>query len=264
MAQRGYDAASLDYRAASEKFWGFLSRRTVERMSLKPGARVLDVACGPGVSTIAAAQRVGPEGSVVAFDSSEQMLRMTTERASSRGFENVETVQGDMARMDFPSGSFDAVISVLGVFFVPDMPSVVKSLWRLVAPGGQLAITTLGRGGFEPALGMWKDAVRKERPDATLAFSWERTEDPNGVRELLVGAGVERPTTQAEQAEIPISGADEWWLAVMGSEMRRTVLELDPEATGRVFSACERGLHRAGVRGVQVPGVYALGTRLEP
>ena len=82
------------------------------------------------------------------------------ERAAAKGLENVETRLGDMAQLDLPANSFDAVISVLGVFYVPDMPALISNMWRIVKPGGQLAITTLGPRTFEPAFNIWKEAVR--------------------------------------------------------------------------------------------------------
>ena len=253
----GYDSASLEYREAAERFWKFLSLRTVEQLELRPGASVLDVACGPGVSTVAAAEAVGPGGRVTAVDSSAQMLRMTSERAGARGAACVETVLGDMARADFPAGSFDAVISVLGVFYVPDMPALISHLWKLVKPGGRLAITTLGEGAFQPAFGIWKEAVRAERPDAPLTFSWERTDNPGYVRALFRGGGVANPEVRLEPRELPISSADDWWLAVMGSGMRRTVLELDDETDERVRADFDLRLREAGVRAIQMPGIYA-------
>ena len=261
---RGYDAASLDYREAAQRYWKFLSHRTVEQLELGPGGGVLDIACGPGVSTVAAAAAVGASGRVVALDSSAEMLRMTLERAGALGIGNVEAVLGDMAHADFPAASFDAVISVLGVFYVPDMPALVSHLWQLVRPGGRLAITTLGEGAFQPAFGIWKEAVRAERPDARLTFSWERTDNPSYVRALLRGAGIPSPEVRLEPRELTISGANDWWLAVMGSGMRRIALELDDETGDRVRADFDRRLREARVRAIQMPGIYATATKPAP
>ncbi|MDE0083640.1 MAG: methyltransferase domain-containing protein [Gammaproteobacteria bacterium] len=254
---RGYDSASLQYREAAQRYWKFLSLRTVEQLELGAGGSVLDIACGPGVSTAAAAAAVGPGGRVAALDSSAEMLRMTLERAVTLGIGNVKAVLGDMAHADFPAASFDAVISVLGVFYVPDMPALVSRLWQLVRPGGRLAITTLGEGAFQPAFGIWKEAVRAERPDARLTFSWERTDNPGYVRALLREAGVPSPEVRLEPRELAISGAEDWWLAVMGSGMRRIALELDDDTGDRVRADFDRRLREARVRAIQMPGIYA-------
>jgi SAM-dependent methyltransferase len=257
-ATAAYDPAAVDYRTASDRFWSTHSFRTVERMKLVPGGSVLDVASGPGISTVAAAIRVGPTGRVVALDSSEQMLRMAGERAQTYGMDNVELHAGDMARLDFPAGSFDAVLSVQGIFFVPDMPALVAALWKLVRPGGQLAITTFGANALEPAISLWRSAVKAERPEAALTFPWERTDDPEDVRSLLATAGVPGARIEVEPHEIAITTPDDWWIAVRGSAMRRTMLDLDDRAAERVRERFDRALRERGVWRVELPAIYAL------
>lgn len=260
-ARGTYDAAALDYAAASERFWGFLSTRTIEQLDLPSGSRVLDVASGPGVSTIAAAERVGPEGEVVAFDSSRQMLRMVRERAESRGLENVRVELGDMAKLEFPSRSYDAVVSVLGIFFVPDIPALVSNLWSLLKPGGQLAITTLGEEAFAPAMELWKTSVREVRPDALLRYPWQRTDREEELRAVFDSAGVPQPEIRNEPNTVQIPTPDDWWLAVQGSGMRRTLLDLDDGTVRQVRRNCERRLSEDRVRSMEIPGLYALATR---
>jgi SAM-dependent methyltransferase len=257
-APAAFDPAAVDYRTASDRFWSTLSFRSVERMKLTPGGSVLDVASGPGVSTVAAAIRVGPTGRVVALDSSEQMLRMAGERARTYGMDHVELQSGDMATIDFPSGSFDAVLSVQGVFFVPDMPALVAALWKLVRPGGQLAITTLGPNALEPAMSLWRAAVKSERPEAALTFPWERTDDLGDVRSLLAAAGIPGAEVELEAHEIAITTPDDWWIAVRGSAMRRTMLDLDDRAAERVRERFDRALREQGVWRIGLPGIYAL------
>ncbi len=67
-----------------------------------------------------------------------------------------------MAALGFPDGHFDAVVCVFGLFFVPDMEAQVAELWRMVRPGGQLAITTWGPGIFAPAYFIVPANLRKQ------------------------------------------------------------------------------------------------------
>lgn len=64
--QATYSAAAEDYERASQRFWQFLSTRTVERLALQPGQSVIDAACGTAPGTIAAARAMAPGGRVVA------------------------------------------------------------------------------------------------------------------------------------------------------------------------------------------------------
>src|SRR5687767_8299421 len=91
-----YDAGSLDYEDASRDFWQYLSTRTVERLALQPGNRVLDVPCGAGPAVVAAAAKVGATGHVVGIDYAEQMLAIARDKVRSAGLENVTLDVGDM------------------------------------------------------------------------------------------------------------------------------------------------------------------------
>jgi len=69
-----------------------------------------------------------------------------------------------MEKLGYPDGNFEAVVSVFSVFFVPDMTKQVVELWRMVKPGGQLAVTTWGPQAFEPGAATFWAAVKKYAP----------------------------------------------------------------------------------------------------
>jgi len=78
------------------------------------------VCCGTGASALAAAERVGPTGRVVAVDFAEQLLELGRARARARCLDNVRFAVGDLTRLDVPDGSFDAVVCNFGIFVAPD------------------------------------------------------------------------------------------------------------------------------------------------
>ena len=84
------------------------------------GMRVLDIAAGTGETTLLAAKRVGPGGSVVAVDISASMLAIAAGAARDAGLDNVETQVQDITQLDLASATFDAAISRLGLMFLPD------------------------------------------------------------------------------------------------------------------------------------------------
>src|SRR5215510_10747375 len=186
MAAATYNAASDHYDEPALSFWDRYGRRTVERLSLRPGASVLDVCSGSGASALPAAERVTPDGLVLAVDLAEGLLDLARAKAERRGLSNIEFRVGDFEELGLPDNSFDAVICVFGIFFVPDMAAAVRELWRMVRPGGQLAITTWGPRLFEPANGVFWRAVQGVRPDLFKAFNpWDRISEPAVVRELF-------------------------------------------------------------------------------
>lgn len=116
-----YNAASDCYDDPANSFWERFGQRTVERLELSPVARVLDVCCGSGASAIPAAEAVGSGGFVLGVDLAENLLELARTKARQRGLKNLDFRAGDMLNLGLPESSFDAVVCVFGIFFVPDM-----------------------------------------------------------------------------------------------------------------------------------------------
>lgn len=254
-----YDAAADRYDDPANSFWARFGRRTVERIGLRSGERVLDVCSGSGASAIPAAELVAPGGSVVGVDLSEKLLGLARAKAKAKGLRNIEFRTGDMLELPFPDAQFDAVVCVFGVFFVPDMPAAVRSLWRAVRPGGRLAITTWGPRFFEPATSAFWNAVRVERPDLYRGFNpWDRIVEPSAVVALLREGGIEGGEAVAAAGEHPIPDPDAWWSAVLGSGYRGTVEQLDAAQRERVRKANLDYVQKSGIKAVEANVVYAV------
>jgi ubiquinone/menaquinone biosynthesis C-methylase UbiE len=271
--EKGMEAAKLKaaatYNAAADHFddgplafWDRYGSRTIERLALARGAAVLDVGCGSGASAIPAAEAVGPQGRVVGVDLAERLLALARTKAARRKLDNIEFVRGDMERLDFPDGSFDAVVCVFAIFFVPDMERQVAELWRLVRPGGQLVLTTWGLRMFEPGSSAWWAAVRQIRPDLIPAVSpWERIMTPAALRQLLTGSGIGEADVVAEDGQQALRAPDDWWTVVLGSGYRWTVDQMDDDAIARVRAANLETLRRNGVTSIETNVIYAVATK---
>ena len=108
------------------------------------GHRVLDVAAGAGDQTLQAAERVGPNGHVLATDISSNILAFAAENASRAGHRNVETKVLDGEDLDVPEGTFDAVISRVGLIYFPDQQKALAGMKRALKPGGRVAAIVYG------------------------------------------------------------------------------------------------------------------------
>ena len=257
-----YDAAADAYDDAANTFWDRFGRRTVDRLGLAPGARVLDVCCGSGASAIPAAEAVGAGGSVLGIDLSQRLLEIARRKARLRGLRNIEFRDGDMLDLGLPVGGFDAVVCVFGIFFVPDMAAAVRALWNLVRPGGRLAITTWGPRFFEPGSTAFWNSVRGVAPGLHRAFNpWDRICDPDALCGLLAEAGVASSDVVAEAGEHPIASPDAWWSAVLGSGYRGTWEQLDAAARERVRIENLAFIREHGVTAVQANVVYAIAVK---
>jgi len=257
-----YNAASDFYDHPANTFWGRYGRRTVERLRLAPGERVLDVCCGSGASAIPAAETVGAAGSVVGVDLAENLLELARSKARQRGLTNIEFRSGDMTQLPFDEKSFDVVVCVFGIFFVPDMEAALRGLKRVVRSGGRVAITTWGPRFFEPATTAFWDSVRKVRPDLYKDFNpWDRISEVDAVRALLTSAGLDKVEAVAESDSQPLNSPDDWWAMIMGSGYRGTIEQLDPADQERVRLGNLDYIDRTSLRSLESNVVYATAVR---
>jgi SAM-dependent methyltransferase len=253
-----YGAAARDYAEASSR-WQFLSDRALAGVNLRAGDRVLDVACGPGGTALAAASLVGSTGEVTAVDIAPQMLEIVRERAAAAGLTNVTLVEADMSALDsLPVGSptFDAVVCVLGLFFANDMVQAARSMWNRVAPQGRLVVTTLGTEVFAPMLEVFMDAATAECPSLDVELPWRRTEAPTVVIEILREAGVSTVDVHEETGRVSVDGLTGWWSLVIGSGLRRVVTEVGPDAAARIRSRTEAWMAEHELTSVTMTGVH--------
>jgi ubiquinone/menaquinone biosynthesis C-methylase UbiE len=257
-AQHTYSSAAVAYEDASARYWQFLSPKTVELVSLRPGDAVLDVACGTGPAIFPAAEAVGPTGRVVGVDYADGMLAIARKKAEDAGYENIEFVKDDVMALDYDS-SFDAVICVLGIFFIEDMVAAASKMWSFLRPGGHLGIATLGAGVFEPFSTRFAEAVKRERPEIEIVLPWRRTEDPEVLRSTLEQGGVEGVRVISESTEIPIE-PEYWWNVVMGSGFRHTAEQLGEAAEG-VRADNEEWAGTNGIDRIRVTANYAVATK---
>jgi SAM-dependent methyltransferase len=229
-------AATADYfDAPALSFWDRFGTRTVERLHLTPGSRVLDACCGTGASVIPAARAVGHAGHVLGVDLSTPALSLAHAKAASARLSNVEFLVADVEEMDLPSESFDAVVCVFGIVFLPDMAAGLAELWRLVRPGGRLAVTVWGPRIFEPAASRFWAAVEEVRPDLAHEFEpWTRVTDPGALAGLFAAAGVPAPHIAAERGCHPVRRPEDWWTIILGTGFRATVERLTETDAERV------------------------------
>jgi ubiquinone/menaquinone biosynthesis C-methylase UbiE len=257
-AQQTYSSAAKTYEDASFRYWQFLSANTIERLNLRPGDAVLDIACGTGPAILPAAAAVGPSGRVVGVDYADGMLAIAREKVDEAGHTNVELVREDLMGLTY-GPEFDAVVCVLGIFFLEDMVAAASQMWSFVRPGGRLAVTTLGQGVFEPFSSRFADAVKRQRPDIEIVLPWRRTEDARVLQSTLEQAGVPGVQVTTESSDLPIE-PDYWWTVVMGSGFRHTAEQLGAAAE-IVRQDNEEWARTERIDSIRVPANYATATK---
>ena len=111
--------------------------------ALQPGERVLDVACGTGVIARLASEGVGSSGKVVGIDVAPDMIEVARATTVPSG-PAIEWRQGDAASLPYPDGSFDVVLSQMGLMLFPDKTTALAEMRRVLTDGGRVALNTPG------------------------------------------------------------------------------------------------------------------------
>ena len=261
-AARAYGAAADHYSLASLGFWDRFGAATVARLPLAAGDSVLDLCCGAGASVIPAARAVGPAGAVLGIDVAEPLLELARARAAREGLDNTEFRHGDATRTGLPCGCFDAVVCVFGVFFAPDMPAFAAEMWRLVRPGGTLAITTWGPGLFEPANTCFWESVGEVEPSLVKAFNpWDVITTPAALAGLFPRAAV--PDVVAARGEHHLDRPDSFSDIVLGSGYRATIDALSQDQREQVQERLLRELRSRSITTVRTDVIFATAKRSE-
>jgi phosphatidylethanolamine/phosphatidyl-N-methylethanolamine N-methyltransferase len=118
--------------------WTLPKRRTARlALGLRPGDRVLDLACGTGLNFPHLRELVGERGQVVGVDLTPAMLDIARKMIAMKGWKNVEVREADAAHLPFPDASFDKVIISFALNIIPEYMEAIEEVQRILIPGGR-------------------------------------------------------------------------------------------------------------------------------
>lgn len=143
-----YTRRASSYSKTDERvYFGYYPRiemrkKLIENVHLKPGDRVLDIACGTGANFPYIMEKIGPSGEIVGVDFSVPMLQEAQKQVEAHGWKNVRLIQHDAATIQLGE-QFDVVICALGMVVIPDYQSAMQRAFEHVRPGGMLGIADL-------------------------------------------------------------------------------------------------------------------------
>jgi SAM-dependent methyltransferase len=249
---RGWEGRAGGYH----RFFGEITGRAIPSLldaaAVRAGARVLDVACGPGYVAAAAAER-GAE--VTGIDVAAEMISLARRLNPGLDFR-----RGDAEQLPFEDGSFDAVVANFAVLHVGRPERMAAEAARVLDAGGRVAMTVWDVPASSRLLGVFVEAAAEARaaPPAEVPAGPDffRFADDAEFAGLMAAAGLVEPAVRTIELRHHVAGADELWEGVIGGSVRtRALVESQDETTRarirREFDALV--VPFATERGLEVP-----------
>ena len=185
-----------------------ITGRFLKRCGISPGMKVLDIGSGAGDVSLAVADIVGNDGTVVGVDMNPQILETARQRAAAEQLSNVSFIAGDIREIPLDK-DFDAVVGRLVLMYIPQPEEVLKRLTNHLNPGGIVAFQ-------EIELKMYKALVHPDTPNMNKIVEWllavfTKSGADIGMGMNLFGvylkAGLPAPSMQVEA---PLGGPKNW------------------------------------------------------
>lgn len=206
------------------------AERFIENILLMPGQRVLDVACGTGWATMAAARIVDETGKVIGIDVADKLLNIAREKAISEGLSNVEYQIGDAEALEFKDESYDAVLCASSIFLFKDIPKALREWKRVLRFGGIVAFSSFGEDFLAPFAALFLKRLSRYdgQPSPNERFG-NRVNTPEKCRALLTSAGFENIKIITEQAGFYFRDTTAYWREMSSMITRLRLDRLSPD-----------------------------------
>lgn len=210
-----------------------LADALVDIAAVRPGQRVLDVACGTGIAARVAAGRVGHDGSVAGADINPGMLAVA--RSTPAGAMPISWHEAAADALPFPDGAFDLVLCQLGLQFFPDRLGALRDMRRVLAPSGRALV--LVPGPAPEIFTILEEALASHLTPEVAAFVQVvfSLHDPDELRGLMADAGFRRPDARAHTRTLHLPSPEEFlWQYVYSTPLATAAAGLDDHARAAI------------------------------
>lgn len=260
MSQRGYDAEFMTRTAENyERYFvpsigAPVAADLMNAASLRPGERVLDAACGTGVVTRLAADRIAPGGTVAGLDPNPAMLAVA--RATTPSDVSIDWHEAPAEDLPFPDESFDVVLCGMGLQFFSNKEAGLREFHRVLVPGGRLVANVPGPA--PPPLEIMADALARHigSESASFVHTVFSLHDPDDLRNLATQAGFEDVDVRSAKTSLELPPPAEFLRQYVSSTpLAAAVAQADEEHRAALESEFSEKCRALAPTGTLVGGV---------
>lgn len=220
----------------------------LDMAGVRRGARVLDVAAGAGDQTLDIAQRVGPEGFVLATDLSPGILEFAKENVLRAGYANVATQVADGESLRVDEAAFDAAVCRLGLMFLPDPAQGLREMHRALKFGGGVCTMVFSTPAANPCVTTLMATALKHaglaprdpfQPGGLLSLG-----KPGMLDEMFRNAGFKDVASTKIDAPFKLPSARDYlaFVRASASPIQQILGKLDPTAANAAWAEMEERL----------------------
>jgi SAM-dependent methyltransferase len=204
-----------------------LAAQLVDVAALRPGERVLDVACGTGVVTRLAAERVG-DGAVAGVDINPGMLGVA--RSAAPPELGIDWHEAGAEALPFQDATFDVALCQMGLQFFQDKPAALRQVSRVLVPGGRLVLNV--PGPTPRIFGILADGLARHVKPGVAGFVHQvfSVHEERELESLVRGAGFVDVSIRAGDKRLHLAAPEEFlWQYLHSTPLAAAVAELDGE-----------------------------------
>ena len=262
--------AAPRYDKLSAALFGPVSDEFLDFVGLRKGWSALEVACGPGVASRAAARRLGEKGTLLATDFAPGMIALASSRPPEKRGARVEWRLLDAQKMDLPGASFDAVFCQLGLMLFARSDAALAEMRRVAKPGAPVACLVQGRRTSMMFTALVMDAIIARAPHlrspkgAPTLFAF----GPDGIlEEAFTRADLTEIVTKRLSGVFRFGSPEEYWSTMTEGAGRTGAMlrSLSPEIQAKIKADVLRRAAKRRVGGfVEIPYEFTLARGLTP
>jgi len=221
----------------------------LDQAIIKEGGRVIDIAAGDGGQSVAAAQRVGSSGEVLATDITPEFVKLANAVASKTGLTQLKGEVMDAESLTVPDNQYDAAISRLGLMYLPNLQKGLSEIKRVLRPGGRVSAIVFTTAEKAPFFSIPVKLIRERRglpspePGQPGPFSLGT---PGVLAQNLVKAGFQDTQEQVIEAPLRFVSAEECvrWRREASGTIQQMLTGLDDQKKGKIWKEIEEALRQ--------------------